>query len=407
MGLQTVLIHKASQLFLKLLSNFMRDLTVNDYPKKKFPIGKILVLTFGLLLVLIGAVYLLKVDKYVFKGPKTVVALITDTGLKSDKGRTNVLLLGIGGKGHDGPDLTDTLMLASIDKDGKDVVLVSIPRDLWVQELEAKINSAYAYGEEKNNQGLENSQRIISGLLGVPIHYAIRIDFNGFIKAVDLVDGLDLEINSSFIDPKYPINGKEDDLCGLTIETQDKNGTKVQIVKDATGSAIPLTEITDQNDPFVCRYETLTFKKGLTLMDGKTALKFVRSRHGTNGEGSDFARSARQQKVLLAFREKVLSEGTLTKPKTIIDLISTFGASIDTNISDEDIPLFAKLATKVDPQNIRRIVLDATDSPDSKLEFGLPQNYKGQAVIIPKNNDWEGLANYIKGEIYKEAENKN
>ncbi|MEK7581393.1 MAG: LCP family protein [Patescibacteria group bacterium] len=385
----------------------MRDLTVNDYPKKKFPIGKILVLTFGLLLVLIGAVYLLKVDKYVFKGPKTVVALITDTGLKSDKGRTNVLLLGIGGKGHDGPDLTDTLMLASIDKDGKDVVLVSIPRDLWVQELEAKINSAYAYGEEKNNQGLENSQRIISGLLGVPIHYAIRIDFNGFIKAVDLVDGLDLEINSSFIDPKYPINGKEDDLCGLTIETQDKNGTKVQIVKDATGSAIPLTEITDQNDPFVCRYETLTFKKGLTLMDGKTALKFVRSRHGTNGEGSDFARSARQQKVLLAFREKVLSEGTLTKPKTIIDLISTFGASIDTNISDEDIPLFAKLATKVDPQNIRRIVLDATDSPDSKLEFGLPQNYKGQAVIIPKNNDWEGLANYIKGEIYKEAENKN
>ncbi len=388
----------------------MRDLSheAHHEPRhKKSPIAKILVLAFGLLFVLLAIVYFLKIDSFVFKGPKTVVQLITDGGLKNTDGRTNILLLGIGGKGHDGPDLTDTIILASVDKDSKDVILVSIPRDLWVESAKAKINSIYATGEENNNQGLEQAQKTISNLLGVPIHYAFRIDFNGFIKAVDLVNGVDVTIDNSFVDPMYPINGKEDDLCGLTIETQDKDGKKTQVVKDATGSATPLSDITDQNTPFMCRFETLTFKKGPITLDGKTALKFVRSRHGTNGEGSDFARSARQQKVILAFREKVLSSDTLTKPKTVIDLVSTFGQSIDTNIGADEAPLFMKQLTKVDSSKIRRLVLEVVDGTNSILVFGDSAKYLGQSVIIPRNNDWQGLSNYVKSEIYKKEEKQN
>ena len=380
----------------------MRDLTLNK-TRKKSSVVKILLLAFGLLFLLIGAVYFFKLDNLVFKGPKSVVQLITDKGLKSDNGRTNILLLGIGGKGHDGPDLTDTMMIASFDKEAKDVVLVSIPRDLWDADINAKINHSYAYGQENHGQGLETTSKTITQLLGIPIQYALRIDFNGFTKAVDLVGGLDISVDNTFTDPKYPINGKEDELCGLTIETQDKNGLKVQVVKDATGSAIPLADITDANDPFICRYEILTFKKGEAAMDGQTALKFVRSRHGTNNEGSDFARSARQQKVILAFREKVLSGKTLTSPKKIIELLSTFGQSIDTNITDEDIPLFAKLSTKIDSSKIRRIVLDASET-NSKLEFGQEANYGGQSVLIPKDNDWAALAKFLKDEIYSPSQ---
>lgn len=366
---------------------------------------KIATLTVFLLLFFGGLLYLFNLEKYALKGPSTVVKLITESGLKSDHNRTNVLLLGIGGRGHDGPELTDTIILASIDKSANDVALVSIPRDLWVPDMEAKINHVYAYGQEKDKDGLDDAKEAVSTLLGVPVHYAFRIDFTGFTRAVDHVDGLDIEIENSFTDPKYPITGKEDDLCGLKIEEEDTDGVKIQVVKDATGSAIPLSEIDEKNDPFTCRYETLSFKKGSTHMDGETALKFVRSRHGTNGEGSDFARSARQQKILLAFREKVLSSETLTSPKTVISLIATFGDSIHTDIQDDDISLFAKLGTKVDPQNIRRIVLDAT-SEDSKLEFGLPENHLGQSVLIPKNNDWTELGEYIQSEIFKLEENK-
>ena len=369
--------------------------------KKRFSFLGIFALTILFLIITVGLVKLLNLEKYLIGGPKTVVSLITDSGLDSDRGRTNVLLMGIGGRGHEGPDLTDTMILASVDKDAKDMVLISIPRDLWVPNLSAKINSAYAYGQdEKNGQGLDLAKETVSVLLGIPVHYAFRIDFNGFVRGVDLIGGLDIEVENSFVDPKYPISGREDDLCGLTIETQEKDGVTGQVVKDATGSAIPLSEITDENDPFTCRWEELSFTKGLKHMDGTTVLKFVRSRHGTGGEGSDFARSARQQKVILAFRQKVLSTETLTSPQKIIELSKTFGDTIDTDIKDEDVTLFAKLGLKIEPSTIRRVVLD-TNEKDGRLEFGRPENHGGQSVLIPKNNSWTDLAEYIQGEVFK------
>ncbi len=378
----------------------MRDLTL-EKTKKKSSVVKILILAFSLLFLLIGLVYFFKIDNFVFKGPKTVVQLITDKGLKSDNGHTNILLLGIGGDGHDGPNLTDTMILASINSKTGDVVLVNIPRDLWVSDINDKINSVYAYGQEKDKNGLVSAKTEVAKLLGVPVHYGFRIDFGGFTKAVDYVGGIDLTIDNTFTDAKYPIEGKEDDLCGLTIETQNNNGAKVQVVKSASGSAIPLDQIDDSNDPFTCRYENLTFKAGSAHMDGATALKFVRSRHGNNDEGSDFARSARQEKVIIAFRQRVLSTKTLLDPKTILNLLQTFGASIDTDITNDEIPLFSKLALKVDKANIHRVVLDASKD-DSKLEVGQPaSDFGGRFVLLPKNNNWSDLATFIQTQIYQ------
>src|SRR3990170_1491450 len=91
--------------------------------KKSFSYFGIFALTILFLIITVGVVKLLNLEKYLIGGPKTVVSLITDSGLDSDKGRTNVLLMGIGGRGHEGPDLTDTMILASVDKGAKDVVL--------------------------------------------------------------------------------------------------------------------------------------------------------------------------------------------------------------------------------------------------------------------------------------------
>src|SRR3989344_5788030 len=133
----------------------MRQLgqTRHHTPKKKPYILKVLILAFIAAGLLFGLLKLFNLDKEILKGPRTVVRLVTGSGLKSDHGRVNVLLLGTGGAGHEGPDLTDTMILASIDKDGDDTFLISIPRDLWAPSLSAKINSAYAYGQEKDEQG--------------------------------------------------------------------------------------------------------------------------------------------------------------------------------------------------------------------------------------------------------------
>jgi len=377
----------------------MRKLGEAQPQKKTKPFFKVFLISVVLLTLTIGALFLLNIDKYFLKGPQTVVQLITDSGLKNTDGRTNVLLLGIGGAGHEGPSLTDTIIVASIEKEGKDVALVSIPRDMWSPTVSAKINSAYAFGLEKGD-GIGLAKKSVEEAIGLPIHYVGRIDFRGFTRAVDLVEGLDLEVENAFVDTKYPIPGKEDDLCGLTLETQEKDGVKVEVVKDATGSAMPISELTDFNNPFTCRFETISFKKGSAHMDGTTALKFVRSRHGSNDEGSDFARSARQQKVLLAFRQKVLSKETLTSPKTIIDLLKSFGESIDTNIGGEEVPFFAKLFKEVKSENVRRIVLHS-GRDESVLEVGDPASHGGQYVLAPKSGNYDDLANYIKGEIFK------
>lgn len=361
---------------------------------------KILVLTLIFAALIFFIVRLLKIEKQVVIGPKTIVELITDSGLKSENGRTNILLLGTGGAGHEGPDLTDTMILASIAKDGADLVLISIPRDLWAPPISAKINSAYAAGLEKDGQGLKVARETASILFDLPIHYAVRVDFAAFVRAVDLVEGLIINVDNPFTDTRYPIAGREDDLCGLKRQTQEIDGISQEAVIDATGSAIPLASITDQNNPFTCRYETITFNAGLTNMDGQTALKFVRSRYGTNAEGSDFARSSRQQKVILAFREKVFSRNTFFDPPLAIDLISTFDQSIDTDIQNDDIAHFIKLSQKADPQKLRRVVLDS-DKPESVLTVGDPAAHGGQFVLVPKNNSWTDLAEYVQGEIFK------
>lgn len=326
----------------------------------------------------------------------TIVNLITDGGLKSDNNRVNILLLGTGGEGHDGPNLSDTMIIASIDKKGKDVALVNIPRDLWVPRNQAKINAAYAAGQEKNGQGLAAAEKTVSNLFGVPIHYGLRLDFNGFEKAIDLVGGLDINVENSFEDAQYPIVGKENDTCGIEIE--EKGGETY--FKDATGSAQLLTE---DNNPFSCRYEVLKFTQGPLHLDGKMALKYVRSRHGTNGENSDFARSARQEKVLTAFRQKVFSTQTLLDPAKVLGLANAFGRSIDTDIKPDEVPLLLKLAQKAKGANIRRIVLDS-GRENSLLEEGDPNNYFGAFALTPKNNKWQELADYVQAEIFKNTQ---
>ncbi len=375
----------------------MREL--GHKPKQSAPMLKILIFTIALSAIVFMVIKFLNLDEFVFKGPKTVVELITDTGLKSDRGRINLLLLGTGGPGHEGPYLSDTMIVASIDKKGKDIVLISIPRDLWAPNLSAKINSAYAFGIERGN-GLQLVEETVSLLFGMPVHYALRLDFNGFVEAVDLVGGLVVNVEKPFVDNRYPIAGLEDDLCGLTIEKEQIDGQEAEFVKVSDGEKIPVADLNDSNDPFTCRYETIEFATGETLMDGKTALKFVRSRHGSAQEGSDFARSSRQQKIILTFRDKVLSTQTLTDPGTVIELIKTFGQSIDTDIENDDIPLFAKLSGKIDPVTVRHLVLESTDA-NSILQVGRPEDHGGQYVLVPRGNLYSELAEYVQGEIFK------
>lgn len=321
--------------------------------------------------------------------PKTVANLVLhkDINLKNDNGRINLVLLGIGGKNHDGPNLSDTIIFASINPETKKTTLVSIPRDLWVPSISNKINEAYASGEDKKpGTGLPIAEKTVSEVVGQPVHYGIRIDFSGFERFVDQLGGIDVTVDRTLDDYAYPVEGKEDDPCGKSTE---------ELQQLATASA-------DNFEAFPCRYEHLHFTPGKTHMDGATALKFVRSRHGVGIEGSDFARSQRQQKVISAIKDKVFSLNVLLNPVKIGELSQTLGDSIDTDIKEDDYDDFIRLAQKIKDGKIANAALDQGDGTTGRV--GLLMNpplaqYGGRWVLIPPNEDFGPIKTYVGCEI--------
>lgn len=268
--------------------------------------------------------------------------------------RINMLLLGIGGKDHDGPQLTDTIIVASVKPSTNQVAMISLPRDL-VAPVEGhgwkKINTANAYGEaQQAGSGPLLAQKTVSGILSIPIHYYLRVDFDGFVKIVDDIGGIDVLVEHTLDDPFYPIKGKE------TATTSE-------------------------------RYEHLYIQEGVQHMDGSTALKFVRSRQGKNGEGSDFARSKRQQNVMIAMRDTVLSFGVLSNPYLLNKIADTVSAHVVTNLQGWELLRFMDIAKTIDRTKVITHVFD--DSPSSQLVAGFSDD--GAFVLRPKSGDFSEM----------------
>lgn len=336
---------------------------------------RLLAVTGGLTLLLGGFFVALKpafnfVGKLV-RGPATAISLVKDPQgiLTSTRGRTNLLLLGMGGANHEGPELTDSLIVLSLDLNSKDTVLLSIPRDIWIESLKTKVNAVYFYGEQKRQGGgILLTKAAVEEVIGQPVHYALTLDFQGFKDAIDLVGGIDIEVPESFDDDKYPIPGMED------------------------------------AEPEQLRYEHLHFDAGSQTMDGERTLKYVRSRNAPGLEGTDFARTRRQQQVLIAFKAKVFSAETILSPTRIKELIRTFAGSVKTDISEAEYLAFAKLAIQGRDETLRHGFLQIQDEEtggEGVLTNPDPLAYDGQWVLIGEDGSWEKVHTYVEGLLYQ------
>ena len=293
---------------------------------------------------------------------------------KEGDGSINVLLLGKGGGNHEGPDLTDTLMLANVNPVKKTIHLISIPRDLWVPSLSQKINTAYSIGQSKDKKGILLSRAAAQQVTGNQIDYVVVLDFSGFVKLVDYLGGVDVDVKRVLDDPEYPIDGKENDTCGH----------KEEELKD-------LATFSSQLDAFPCRYKKIHFDSGLQHMNGQNALEFVRSRHALDDEGSDFSRSQRQQEVISAVQRKIFSLGTILNPVKILGIYNILSENIDSDIATNEFDDFVKLAQKMKGAKITSVVLDSGDEEKKRVgllvnpDISEKQNYEW--VLIPRKGD--------------------
>lgn len=321
--------------------------------------------------------------------PISIVASVTASNLKETDGRINVLLIGSdrrsGGVLSTHAVLTDTIMVVSIGRVEGDAVLISLPRDLWVKSpkgFQSKINAIYADG------GAADLEKVVEDVLGLEIHYYGRVDFNIFQDTIDTLGGVAVDVETPFEDYEYPIEGNETASCGRSEEEIEKmSGSPLYII-------------------YPCRYEHIKFDRGLQTMDGKTALKFVRSRHGTNNEGTDFARAKRQQKIMLAVKEKALSLQTVFNLEKIKGLFDAYSNNVDTDVDFGSIQGFYLLSQKMDFKNVRSIVLDDRSSSE---QGGLLYNptdtslYGGAYVLIPRAGDYSQLHAYVQRYLFSQT----
>lgn len=292
--------------------------------------------------------------------------LVSGTPVSSYDNQINFLFLGVSGEGRDGPNLSDSIIVASYDMKVSRLTTISIPRDIWSDTLRDKINSAYAYGEAKKPDGggfvLAKSE--VSSIVGFPIHYAAAMDYDRFKELIDFLGGINVEIETSFVDNKFPIFGRENDEC---------NG-----------------------DPeFKCRYETVSFRRGETEMSGETALKFVRSRNAIGSEGTDFAREARQRKVMTALGTKMITFLKTPSPVKYHDLYNLLNNIVKRDISNQQLAQIMKGLVLKGNFTMKGIGL-------GEEMFIIPEisdRYEYKWVLVPESGNYDDIHKFIKCNI--------
>lgn len=271
--------------------------------------------------------------------------------------RINILLLGIGGAGHDGGQLTDTIMVASIKPSTKQVALLSLPRDLIVKFYNDnnpnyweyhKMNNAYAWG------GIDLAKEKVTDVTGLTIHYSIVLDFSGFNQLIDDVGGVDVTVDRTF--------------------------TGVYGTKDLS-IPCPKPQLRKLTDGWYC---AITFDEGNETMTGERALMFARIRkgdpkaHNDALDEEDFGRSQRQQKILESFKAKVLSANTLLRPDRITAMLNDVGTHLQTDLQLWEMARVGQLVLDLPRDQIISKVVD--DKTSKLVESSYDKTYRSWNV---------------------------
>lgn len=265
-----------------------------------------------------------------------------------ENGRINILLLGRAGEHYPGKNLTDTVMLMSIDTKNKKVALLSLPRDLYAPipetNLYTRINSLYQYGLSQGESAIP-LRKSVEEITGQKIHYFFVLDFDGFEKIVDALGGISVDVLRDFYDPRYP----------------GKNYS----------------------------YETFEIKKGWQKLDGATALKYVRERH--NDPEGDFGRAKRQQQVIQAIKDKAFSLGTFFNIFAVNKMLDALGESVKTDMTLDEMESFLKLAKTLDTENVASIVVNAWQKESLLRVSHIQVGSVAAFILVPRVGNWSEI----------------
>ncbi len=289
-----------------------------------------------------------------------------------DQGRVNILLAGNSADdaGHAGGDLTDSIMLISLNTKDKTAFVVSIPRDLWVDipgHGYSKINAAYVYGKsDKFSQsgyavgGMGLLEKVVEQNFDVTINYYALVNYTALRQAVDAVGGVDVTIKSS--DPR-----------GLYDPSADYSTRKPYG---------PLVKLTN----------------GTHTLNGQQALNLARARgdaYGSYGYGSsDFTRTANQRLLLAALKDKATSAGVATNPVRLGSLLDSIGNNVQTDFKTTEVRRLVTLSQQIPSSSITSVSLNSANGKNLLASY---RTYNGQSALVPAAgvDDYSDITAYL------------
>ena len=294
--------------------------------------------------------------------------------LKEDaNGRSNIVVFGTSedsdGGEHPGGNLTDSIMLISLNQKEKNAFMISIPRDLWVRYdtacsagYEGKINAAYMCASDdgaNETAGAEAMQAKVGEVLGLDVQYYVHLNNQVVVDAVDALDGVT-----------------------VTIETDDPRG------------------IYDPNFDWQCNHQCnmVRYEQGeVVQLDGAHALALARARNAQGGyglSGGNFDREQNQQKIIRAIQEKAVSAGTLMNFGRVTGLIDALGSNLRTNFEMREVRTLASLGQEISGENLQSIPLVIDEEGEGVVTTG---DYLGQSVVRPVDGlyAYSSIARYI------------
>jgi len=323
----------------------------NDRPKSKtkriITIVAIVLLVAGLAVAGYFIHKAISAGESVFKG--SILDLVQSQPLKEDEnGRSNFLIVGTSedDPGHQGANLTDSILILSVNQKTKDAYTFSIPRDLQVEfgmpcveGYSGKINGYFSCVNEDDTDAAEqerltSTQKFIGEIVGLDIQYGVHVNYSVMRDVVNAIGG-NITVNIESRNPNGQMDSNFDWKCGPNI-------AKRKTVCPPSGHFID-------------------YPNGPAVLDAEHALYLAQARGDaapTYGfEQSNFDRERNQQKIILAIREKALSAGTLTNLGAVTGLIDAMGANLRTNIETKEIRTLMKLAQDIPSEKINSIDL--------------------------------------------------
>lgn len=278
--------------------------------------------------------------------PLSLLGVFNPADLKNENGRVNILVAGNSADdiGHDGGELTDSLMILSVDTRKNTALMLSIPRDLWVRvsgEGSMKINSVYPL------KGMSGLQDTIEDVTGLPVHYTALVNYSAFRDLVNAVGGISVTIKSD----------------------------------DPRGIYDPSLDYTSRNCCALAKYPNGTVK-----LNGKQALNLARARgegYGSYGFAqADFTRTEHQRMMLLGIKDKASDPAVIANPFKVSNLFSAVAGNVKTDLEIDEIQTLYYYGKKIDAAKIDSYNINTLKGEGTTMltNYTSPN---GQSALVP------------------------